>query len=237
MVGDSCSIVVVTHCLLSVAENDTAPTRCRRASVGVERQRKATESRKEEPTVSCSKPVQCFTCGSIHFCTLFRCGRPRWRTRKHGSSLHTSACWSFSSSVDTTYSLKICQENKAVVLQILCLFKVHGKSSLKIMSFLIYAKGKLILFFFHNGSLGHSVLNSSLSTCVVPQTQCWKYAPLLGLVLSLSVVCLWALRVSDLSVRGSFGCSEFMPGSESEIARWASGKFSHGSCLRIFPKP
>ena len=54
---------------------------------------------------------------------------------------------------------------------------------------------------------------------MVPQTQCSTYAPLLGLVLSLSVVCLWALRVSDLSVRGSFGCSEFMPGSESEIAR------------------
>lgn len=63
-----------------------------------------------------------------------------------------------------------------MVLQVLRLFRVRAESSLKIMSLRIYAKGKLILFFSHNGSLGHSVLNSSLSTCVVhwvsPQTWC-----------------------------------------------------------------
>ena len=213
MVGDSCSIVVVTHCLLSVAENDTAPTRCRRASVGVERQRKATESRKEEPAVSCSKPVQCFTCGSIHFCTLFRCGRPRWRTRKHGSSLHTSACWSFSSSVDTTYSLKICQENKAVVLQILCLFKVHGKSSLKIMSFLIYAKGKLILFFF---IMVHWVIQYS--------TVHW--------------VPVWSLKLSAENMHHCLAwflaCQLFVYGhSGSQTFRWEVPLVAPSSCLGL----
>lgn len=170
---------------------------------------------------------------------MFRCGRPRWGTRKRGGSLHASAAGDFPHLQILPVAWRSVKRTKQWFCKS-CLFKVHAKSSLKIMSLLIYAKGKCIHFFFHNDSLGHSVFNSSLSTCVVhwvsPQTRCWTYAPLLGLVLSLSVVCLRALRVSDLSVRGSFGCSEFMPGSEPEIAGWASGKFLHGSCFEDISK-
>lgn len=63
-----------------------------------------------------------------------------YELEKNGSRFHAYPHWNFSFSVNIAQSLKIYQEDKALVLHIFCLFKVHAKSLENVLTYIGYGQ-------------------------------------------------------------------------------------------------